>query len=304
MVWIFLSVKMNNIVRKWNLNFKKLSRWAVRYFLKQFIMSLDEIYSSMWSWLTPLDFNYCSKINTLTSLQQFHSLIQMKGVDLGWTYSFSWHWNTLFGLDCCSSLFSYCSNTKGSEEICNRSLSKLPSSYGMIDFVSFCLFNSGAYSVTWWEIWQWPLWCAVEDWVGCGYFSPALLASFSLLNETVKFRERDHLHHCFSKLLCCDVLSRSVMSESLRHHGLYPARILCPWGFSRQEYGSGLPCPLSGALPNPGTEPMCPSLQVDSLPSEPPGKPKNTGVGSLSLLQGNLLTQESNWGLLHCRQIL
>ena len=36
---------------------------------------------------------------------------------------------------------------------------------------------------------------------------------------------------------------------------------------------------------------------------EPPGKPKNTGVGSLSLLQGNFLTQESNQGLLHCRQI-
>ena len=31
---------------------------------------------------------------------------------------------------------------------------------------------------------------------------------------------------------------------------------------------------------------------------------KNTGVGSLSLLQGNFPTQELNWGLLHCRQIL
>ena len=30
----------------------------------------------------------------------------------------------------------------------------------------------------------------------------------------------------------------------------------------------------------------------------------NTGVGSLSLLQGILPTQESNPGLLHCRQIL
>ena len=39
-----------------------------------------------------------------------------------------------------------------------------------------------------------------------------------------------------------------------------------------------------------------------SLPSELPGKPKNTGVGSLSLLKG--ITQESNSGLLHCRQIL
>ena len=37
---------------------------------------------------------------------------------------------------------------------------------------------------------------------------------------------------------------------------------------------------------------------------EPPGKPRNTGVGSLSLFQGIFLTQELNWGLLHCRQSL
>ena len=41
------------------------------------------------------------------------------------------------------------------------------------------------------------------------------------------------------------------------------------------------------------------SLLFESL-----GKPKNTAVGSLSLLQGIFPTQESNWGLLHCRQIL
>ena len=44
--------------------------------------------------------------------------------------------------------------------------------------------------------------------------------------------------------------------------------------------------------------------QVDSLPAEPPGKPKNTGVGSLSLLQGIFPTQKLNQGLLHCRRIL
>ena len=44
-------------------------------------------------------------------------------------------------------------------------------------------------------------------------------------------------------------------------------------GFSRQGYWSGLPCPPPGDLPNPGIEPRCPSLQADSLPSEPPGKP-------------------------------
>ena len=40
------------------------------------------------------------------------------------------------------------------------------------------------------------------------------------------------------------------------------------------------------------------------LPAEPPGKPKNIGVGSLSLLQRIFLSQESNRGLLHCRRIL
>ena len=49
---------------------------------------------------------------------------------------------------------------------------------------------------------------------------------------------------------------------------------------------------------------MSPTLQAGSLPSEPPGKSKNTVVGSLALLQGVFPTQESNWGLLHFRQIL
>ena len=75
-------------------------------------------------------------------------------------------------------------------------------------------------------------------------------------------------------------------------------------GFSRQEYWRGLPCPPPVDLPDAGTEPMSPTLQADSLPSEPSGKPKNTGVGSLSLLLGNLLTQELNQGLQHCRWIL
>ena len=74
--------------------------------------------------------------------------------------------------------------------------------------------------------------------------------------------------------------------------------------FSRQEYWSGWPFPSPGDLPNPGMKSRSPALQADSLLSEPPGKPKNTDVGSLSLLQGIFLTQESDQGLLHCRQIL
>ena len=59
-------------------------------------------------------------------------------------------------------------------------------------------------------------------------------------------------------------------------------RLLCSWGFSRQEYWGGLPCPPPGDLPNPGIKPRSPTLQVDSLPSEPicpsPGELSNAGI--------------------------
>ena len=59
-------------------------------------------------------------------------------------------------------------------------------------------------------------------------------------------------------------VSYSVVSDSLRPHGLFPARLLCPWDF----------------------------------PS------KNTGLGCHSLLQGIFSIQPLNPGLLNCRQIL
>ena len=102
----------------------------------------------------------------------------------------------------------------------------------------------------------------------------------------------------------CTVLSRSVMFNSLQPHGQEPTRLLCPWGFSRQKYRSEFPCPPPGDHPNPGIKPKSTTLQADSLPSESPGKPKNTGMGSLSPLQRIFLIQELNRGLLHCRWIL
>ena len=74
--------------------------------------------------------------------------------------------------------------------------------------------------------------------------------------------------------------------------------------FSRPEYWSGQPFPSTGDLPNPGIEPRSLTFQEDSLPCEPQGEPKNTGVGSLSLLQQIFPSQESNQGLRWCRQIL
>ena len=44
-------------------------------------------------------------------------------------------------------------------------------------------------------------------------------------------------------------------------------------GFSRQEYWSGLSFPSPGDLPDPGIEPGSPAFQVDTLTSEPLGKP-------------------------------
>ena len=74
--------------------------------------------------------------------------------------------------------------------------------------------------------------------------------------------------------------------------------------FSRPEYWSGYPFPSPEDLPNPGIKLRPPAMPADSLPAEPQGTPKNTGVGSLSLLQRIFPTEESNWDLLHCRQIL
>ena len=104
------------------------------------------------------------------------------------------------------------------------------------------------------------------------------------------------------KYVLCE-LSHSVVSDSAT-----PWTVALPGSsvhrILQQEHWSGLPCPPPGDLSIPGTEPRSPTLQADSSPSEPPGKPTNTGVGILSLLQGIFPTQELNQGLLHCRQIL
>ena len=68
------------------------------------------------------------------------------------------------------------------------------------------------------------------------------------------------------------VLSCPVLSNYLQTYEPSSTRLLCPGGFSRQEYWSGLPCPPPGDLPNSGIKPKSPALQADSLPAEPPGK--------------------------------
>ena len=97
--------------------------------------------------------------------------------------------------------------------------------------------------------------------------------------------------------------SCSVVSNSLQPHGL-----CSPWNSQGQNTGVvAFPFSRGSSQPRQWTgvsQPRSPTLQADSLPAEPQGKPKNTGVGSLSLLQQIFPTQDSNWGLLHCRWIL
>ena len=61
------------------------------------------------------------------------------------------------------------------------------------------------------------------------------------------------------------------MSNSVQPHVAHQAPLSME--FSRQEYWSGLQFPSPGDLPNPGIEPSFPTLQADSLLTEPPGKP-------------------------------
>ena len=100
--------------------------------------------------------------------------------------------------------------------------------------------------------------------------------------------------------LLCESESCSVMSDSATPWTIHIQSI----EFSRPQYWSWQPFPSPGDLPNPEIELRSPTLQADSFPARPQEKPKNTGVGSLSLLQRNFPTQEPNWGLLHCRWIL
>ena len=72
-------------------------------------------------------------------------------------------------------------------------------------------------------------------------------------------------------------------------------------GFSRQEYWSGLQFPSPGDLPDSGIKPRYPALQVDSLPSEPPGKPK-TCIKELVILCWNDIMRNAK-GLEECFQL-
>ena len=93
--------------------------------------------------------------------------------------------------------------------------------------------------------------------------TPGILSSV-LFNTVFQYQEQ-----CSGYNRERESVSHSVVSDSLRTQGLQGPLSM---EFSRQEHWTGLPLPSPGNLPNPGIEPGSPALQVDSLPSESPGK--------------------------------
>ena len=98
---------------------------------------------------------------------------------------------------------------------------------------------------------------------------------------------------CINKSESHSVVSNSLHPMDYTVHGILQARILKWVAF-----------PFSRGSSQPRTRTHVSRVAGRSLPAEPQGEPKNTGVGSLFLLQRIFLTQESNRSLLHCWQVL
>ena len=98
-----------------------------------------------------------------------------------------------------------------------------------------------------------------------------ILHSFLRLNNVLLYRcatfclsmPKKQTYRLFPPLERYVCISYSVMSDSLRPHGLYPTRLLCPWILQARilEWVAM----TSRDLPDPGMEPWSPTLQADSL---------------------------------------
>ena len=108
------------------------------------------------------------------------------------------------------------------------------------------------------------------------------------LHSILKYKHAPHIFFILSSLdghLGCLHILACISESEVKVKSLSCVRLfVTPWtvayqaplsmGFSRQEYWSGLPFPSPGHLPNPGIKPGSPTLEADTLTSEPPGKPK------------------------------
>ena len=131
-----------------------------------------------------------------------------------------------------------------------------------------------------------------------GFFTVAYSQKLTFKLSTINICTKDGLS-IFVSLIMVSGYSKLVKWKLLSRVWLFATLwTVQSMEFSSPEYWSGQPFPSPGDFPNPGIEPRSLALWADSLPAEPQGKPKNTGVDSLSLVQRIFLTQELNWGLL------
>ena len=78
-----------------------------------------------------------------------------------------------------------------------------------------------------------------------------------------------------AKLEKSESVSCSVMSSSLRPHGLKAAKLLYPWTSPGKNTGVGCHFLLQGDLHHPGIKPTSPAWQADSLPLSHLGRPQS-----------------------------
>ena len=92
-------------------------------------------------------------------------------------------------------------------------------------------------------------------------------------------------------------------NHSVVSDSLWPHGLYNPCNSPGQNTGVGSLSLLQGIFPTQGLNPGLLHCRRILYQLGHKGKPKNTGVGSLSLLQQIFPTQGWNWGLLHCRWI-
>ena len=85
--------------------------------------------------------------------------------------------------------------------------------------------------------------------------------------------------------VCVCVCPQSCLT--LRPHGLYPVRLLCPWKFPGNNIGVGYHFPLQGIFLTQGSNQLLLHLQADCFPAKLPGK----------------LQREMYWGEVSCGEI-
>ena len=98
---------------------------------------------------------------------------------------------------------------------------------------------------------------------------------------------------------CC----RSAVCDPLRPHGLYPARLLCPWGFPGKSTGVGCHFLLQGIFPTRGWNPCLLHQQADSEPPEINGPEFNVRHAMLSVWFSSATFSSAEVGQEHLQHV-